>query len=161
MYEIKVDLNGDAVEGLTYRLTFDSRDGASNQRKVLRRLAGASATDPHAVGTVVAQGTTGEKVTTSDGLRVWAGRAGDPFWIQPDVLHAVGHAIQDGTRLSRSPCSTTSNKRFALKGQEIRWAKCAPNVLPKRNRVFVRQIYNLPLANIKRTSTTLSDCGSI
>ena len=109
MYEINVDLNGDAVEGLTYRLTFDSREGASNQRKVLRRLAGASATDPHAVGTVVAQGTTGEKVTTSDGLRVWAGRAGDPFWIQPDVLHAVGHAIQDGTRLSRSPCSTTSD----------------------------------------------------
>jgi hypothetical protein len=109
MYEIKVDLNGDAVEGLTYRLTFDSRDGASNQRKVLRRLAGASATDPYAVGTVVAQGTTGEKVTTSDGLRVWAGRAGDPFWIEPDVLHAVGHAIQDGTRLSRSPCSTTSD----------------------------------------------------
>jgi quercetin dioxygenase-like cupin family protein len=109
MYEIKVDLNGDAVEGLTYRLTFDSRDGASNQRYVLRRLAGASATDPHAAGTVVAQGTTGEKVTTSDGLRVWAGRAGDPFWIEPDVLHAVGHAIQDGTRLSRSPCSTTSD----------------------------------------------------
>jgi hypothetical protein len=48
-------------------------------------------------------------VTTSDGLRVWAGRAGDPFWIEPDVLHAVGHAIQDGTRLSRSPCSTTSD----------------------------------------------------
>jgi hypothetical protein len=99
MYEFKVDLNGDAVEELTYRLTFDARDGASNQRYVLRRLTGTSATDPHASGTVVAQGTTGEKVTTSDGLRVWAGRAGDPFWIEPDVLYAVGHAIQDGTRL--------------------------------------------------------------
>jgi hypothetical protein len=27
---------------------------------------------------------------------VWAGKAGDPFWIEPDVLHAVGHAFQDG-----------------------------------------------------------------
>jgi hypothetical protein len=29
-----------------------------------------------------------------------AGRAGDPFWIEPDVLHAVGHALQDGTTLN-------------------------------------------------------------
>jgi len=99
MYEFKVDLNGDAVEELTYRLTFDPRDGAGKQRYVLQRIEGASATDPHAAGRVVAQGTTDEKVTTSSGLRVWAGRAGDPFWIEPDVLHAVGHALQDGTRL--------------------------------------------------------------
>ena len=33
----------------------------------------------------------------ASGLRVWAGKAGDPFWIEPDVLHAVGHAFQDGT----------------------------------------------------------------
>jgi hypothetical protein len=32
--------------------------------------------------------------------RVWAGRAGDPFWIELDVLHAVGHALQDGTTLN-------------------------------------------------------------
>ena len=64
---------------------------------VLRRIAGAEAVDPHAAGTVIAQGTTGETVTTPAGLRVWAGKAGDPFWIEPDVLHAVGHAFQDGT----------------------------------------------------------------
>jgi hypothetical protein len=64
MYEFKVDLNRDAVEELTYRLTFDPRDAAGRQRYVLRRVAGESATDPHAAGTVVAQGTTGEKVFT-------------------------------------------------------------------------------------------------
>jgi hypothetical protein len=31
-----------------------------------------------------------------------AGRAGDPFWIEPDVLHAVGHALQDGTTINLS-----------------------------------------------------------
>jgi hypothetical protein len=41
-------------------------------------------------------------VTTPAGLRVWAGRAGDPFWIEPDVLHAVGHAFQDGTAVNLS-----------------------------------------------------------
>ena len=31
---------------------------------------------------------------------MWAGKAGDPFWIEPDVLHAVGHAFQDGTTVN-------------------------------------------------------------
>jgi len=100
MYEFKVDLNGDAVEDVTYRLTFDERDQQGNQRYVVRCIRGAQAVDPHAAGTVVAQGTTGESKTTAAGLRVWAGKAGDPFWIEPDVLHAVGHAFQDGTTIN-------------------------------------------------------------
>ncbi len=66
---------------------------------MLRRLKGADAANPDAAGTIVARGTTGETVTTPEGLRIWAGRAGDPFWIEPDVLHAVGHAFQDGTKV--------------------------------------------------------------
>jgi hypothetical protein len=102
MYEFKVDLNGDAVEDVTYRLTFDERDSHGKQRYVLRCIRGAEAVDPHAPGTVVAQGTSDEPVTTTSGLRVWAGKAGDPFWIEPDVLHAVGHAFQDGTSVNLS-----------------------------------------------------------
>jgi hypothetical protein len=97
MYEFKVDLNGDAVEEVTYRLTFDERDEHGKQRFTVRSIRGAAAVDPHAAGTVIAQGTTDETVTTASGLRVWAGKAGDPFWIEPDVLHAVGHAFEDGT----------------------------------------------------------------
>jgi hypothetical protein len=102
MYEFKIDLNGDAVEDLTYRVTFDERDAQGKQRYVVRRITGMDAVDPHAPGAVVAQGTTGETVTTPSGLRAWAGKAGDPFWIEPDVLHAVGHAFQDGTRVNLS-----------------------------------------------------------
>ena len=96
MYEFKVDANGDAVEELTYRITFNERDKNGNQAYTVRRVTGAEAVDPTAAGTMVAQGTTGEIVNGPAGLRVWAGRAGDPFWIEPDVLHAVGHAFQDG-----------------------------------------------------------------
>lgn len=92
MYEFKVDLNGDAIEELTYRLTFDERDG----------IGGADAVDPDAPGAIVARGSTGETVTTPAGLRVWAGKAGDPFWIEPDVLHTVGHAFQGGTTVDLS-----------------------------------------------------------
>ena len=97
MYEFKVDLTSDAVEDVTYRLTFDERDKRGKQRYVVRCIRRAQAVDPDAAGTVVAQGTTGEAITTAAGLRVWAGKAGDPFWIEPNVLHAVGHAFQDGT----------------------------------------------------------------
>ncbi len=102
MYEFKVDLNGDAVEDVTYRLTFDERDQQGKQRYVVRCIRGAGAVDPHTPGTVVAQGTTGETVTTASGIRIWTGRAGDPFWIEPDVLHAVGHAFQDGASVNLS-----------------------------------------------------------
>jgi hypothetical protein len=102
MYEFKVDLNGDAVEDVTYRLTFDQRDEQGKQRYVVRRIQGAEATDAHAAGTVIAKGTTGETVNGESGVRVWTGQAGDPFWIEPDVLHAVGHAFQEGTVVNLS-----------------------------------------------------------
>ncbi len=100
MYEFKIDLNGDAIEELTYRFVFGERDKNGKQIYTVRRITGADAVNPDAAGTVVAQGTTGEFVSTANGLRVWAGKAGDPFWIEPDVLHAVGHAFQDGTTVN-------------------------------------------------------------
>jgi len=100
MYEFKIDANNDAVEDITYRLTFDERDKNGNQRYVVRRIDGKNAVDPHASGPIVAEGKTGETIEAPNGLRVWAGKAGDPFWIEPDVLHAVGHAFQDGTTVN-------------------------------------------------------------
>jgi Domain of unknown function (DUF4331) len=118
MYEFKVDSNGDSIEDLTYRITFNERDNNGRQAYTVRRLAGADATDPTAQGIVVAQGTTGEIVSTDSGLRVWAGKAGDPFWIEPDVLHAVGHAFQDGTTINLSGWDPTRAKN-AFAGQTV------------------------------------------
>ena len=102
MYEFKIDLDGDAVEDLTFRMTFDDRDADGRQRFVLRLITGTDAADPHAEGVVLANGRTDEVATTPAGVRFWAGKAGDPFWIEPDVLHAVGHAFQDGTVIDLS-----------------------------------------------------------
>ncbi len=92
MYEFKVDLNGDAIEDLTYRFTFNERDKNARQTYTLRRLTGADAANPEAAGTVVAQGTTGEVLSTAPGLRVWAGKAGDhsgssPMYYMPLATH--------------------------------------------------------------------------
>jgi hypothetical protein len=78
MYEFKVDLNGDAIEDITYRITFNECDKQGKQSYVVRCIRGADAVDPHAPGNVVAQGTTGEPVATASGLRVWAGKADGP-----------------------------------------------------------------------------------
>jgi hypothetical protein len=101
-YEFKIDLDGDAVEDLTYRFTFDHRNSDGRQRFVLRVVTGVEAPDPDAAGMVIANGIAGEAVATPAGVCVWAGKAGDPFWIEPDVLHAVGHAFQDGTVIDLS-----------------------------------------------------------
>lgn len=97
MYEFKIDLDGDAVEEITYRIKFDERDAAGKQRMTLHRIDGVRATDPHVPGSLLLKGLSGEVSSNPAGVRIWAGRAGDPFWIEPDVLHAVGHALQDGT----------------------------------------------------------------
>jgi hypothetical protein len=99
LYEFKIDLDGDAVEELTYRFTFDERDASGKQRFELRSTAGAQARDPDAPGTVLARGTTGESLTTPTGLRIWAGKAADPFWVDLDLVRAVAHALEDGTKI--------------------------------------------------------------
>ncbi|GAA4669309.1 MULTISPECIES: DUF4331 family protein [Amycolatopsis] len=99
MYEFKIDLDGDAVEDVTYRLVFAERDSSGDQRYSVRKITGTDARDPFAGGDLIAEGTTGGEVRGRGGERLWAGKAGDPFWIEPTVLHAVGHAVQDGTRV--------------------------------------------------------------
>jgi hypothetical protein len=118
MYEFKVDLDADAVEDLTYRITFDERDSRGRQRFVVRRSVGSEAVDPDAAGTAILQGATGETVTSATGVRIWAGKAGDPFWIEPDVLHAVGHAFQDGKTIDLSTWSPTRAKNL-FAGQTV------------------------------------------
>jgi hypothetical protein len=102
MYEFKIDLDGNAVEDVTYRFTFEERDADGNQAFAVRCMRGPQAVDPFAVGEVVTKGVTGDIVKTDAGLCLWAGKAGDSFWIEPDVLHAVGHAFQDGTSINLS-----------------------------------------------------------
>jgi ferredoxin-NADP reductase len=118
MYEFKVDLNGDAIEDVTYRFTFNERDQAGKQSYVVRCISGADAVDPHAPGQVIAEGVTGGTVATAAGLRIWTGQAGDPFWAEPDVLHAVGHAFQDGTTVDLSGWDPSKAKNV-FDGQSV------------------------------------------
>src|SRR4029078_934414 len=67
-YEIKIDLDGDAIENLTYRLQFKERDQQGNQRFAVRMVRGVS--EPANPGDVIAEGQTGQPVSTATGIRV-------------------------------------------------------------------------------------------
>src|SRR5260370_22458134 len=47
----------------------ESRDSAGMQAVELRRLTGPAAADPHAKGSLIAQGGTGQTITGPDGVR--------------------------------------------------------------------------------------------
>lgn len=98
MYEFKIDTDGDAVEDLTYRFVFEERGEAGTQRFAVRRIAGAEATDPDTPGELILEGVTDRRVEAG-GHTAWAGKAGDPFWIEPTVLGAVGEAFAHGTKV--------------------------------------------------------------
>jgi len=96
-YEFKIDTDGDAVEDITYRVSFGDADADGVQRFELRRLDGADACDDTAEGTTLATGTTGGHVIAADGTRLHAGAAADPFYIEGSVVTAVVTALAHGT----------------------------------------------------------------
>jgi hypothetical protein len=118
-YEFKIDTTGDAVEDLAYRFTFGPADADGTQSLELRRLVGEDASDDHAQGVLLLTGTTGREVAADSGLRVWTGRASDPFWMNPGVVEAVGHAFQDGTDID-VPAQDPAQVSSLFAGQKIR-----------------------------------------
>lgn len=118
-YEFKIDSTGDAVENLTYRFSFGPPDEQESQAVELRRLVGEDAGDDAADGTVLLSGTTGRELSTDGGLRVWTGRAGDPFWMNPAVVEAVGQAFQHGTDVD-VPAPDADPVKSLFSGQKVR-----------------------------------------
>src|SRR6516162_1969649 len=107
-YEFRIDGDHDQIPELTYRLAFGPADQAGRQAVELRRLTGQDAdADP---GQVLALGRTGTAVDGAEGVKLWAGPAHDPFFLDGDVLHAVGDAFHAGTRVDLSAWSPAAAK---------------------------------------------------
>ena len=90
LYEFKVDLNGDAVPDIAYRIKFSNTrfasDGAVIQTYTIRRATGASARVTAWNGTVIGSGSTtpygrsARVATFRSGARAFAGARDDPFF---------------------------------------------------------------------------------
>lgn len=118
-YEFRIDGTGDAVENLAYRFTFGVAGPEGTQDLELRRLVGEDARDEDAQGVLLLTGTTGRELAADSGLRVWAGRAGDPFWMNPALVEAVGHAFQQGTDVD-VPAEDPAQMASLFAGQKVR-----------------------------------------
>jgi Domain of unknown function (DUF4331) len=100
-YELKVHLDGNAFEDLTYRLSFGAADADGRQAFQLRVLTGAEAREDAATGELVLEGHTGTEATGAE-TRVWAGRIGDSFYIDLSLLSMVDTAVASGKALDLS-----------------------------------------------------------
>ena len=98
-YEFKIHLDGAPVEGVTYRATFGEADQDGEQAVALYLLTGPEASDDGAAGEMIAQGRTHSAIQVGNGMRFWAGKAADPFYIDLQLLQAVGAAVKNGARL--------------------------------------------------------------
>jgi Domain of unknown function (DUF4331) len=100
-YEFKLHLDGAEFEDITYRFSFGvpAPDGTQTMR--LHALTGADARGADGTGTLLLEGRTGVSASGS-GVRAWAGRAEDPFYIDLSVLARVNAAVADGTAIDLS-----------------------------------------------------------
>ena len=97
LYEFKVDTDGDAMEDVTFRVSFGHDEADGRQAYQLRRLDGEASRDRTAKGAILAKGRTGDQVMGEGGVRVWAGIAGEPFYIDPTVLGAIRKAVANAS----------------------------------------------------------------
>ena len=109
-YEFKVHFDGAEFETLTYRVSFGEADPGGWQALRLQTLTGDQAREDSADGELVLDGQTGE-TATAGGIRLWAGRIADPFYIDLSLLAIINGAVAKGTApdLSQWRPETASN----------------------------------------------------
>ena len=96
-YEFKVHFDGAADEELTYRVSFAAADADGAQALELHALTGADAREDGAPGELVLRGRTGE-AAAANGVRLWAGKVSDSFYIDLSLLSIVNGAVARGPR---------------------------------------------------------------
>ncbi len=100
-YEFKVHFDGADFEALTYRVSFGEPDSNGRQAVKLHALTGNEAREDSAAGELVLEDRTGEPAI-ADGIRIWAGRIADSFYIDLSLLAKVNSAVKNGTAVDLS-----------------------------------------------------------
>jgi hypothetical protein len=101
-YEFKIHVNGSAREELAYRVAFAEVDPDGTQALEMHRFTGPQARDDTAGGALLADGRTGTVVHGEAGLRLWAGMAVDPFYLDLGLLGRVSTAVRNGADIDLS-----------------------------------------------------------
>lgn len=94
-YEFHLRTEDAQQESLTLRVVFGEPE-ADGQSVRLEALTGADAARDAASGELLFEGRTGQPVTVN-GIRLWAGRAQDPFYFDLSLLEPISSAVTGGT----------------------------------------------------------------
>jgi hypothetical protein len=102
LYEIKVDTNGDYVEDITWRVTFPL-EGVGHGLRV-EELTGQAARDRNAPGKLItpAGAKPGQNITCSNGIKLFAGDRGEPFFNDPRITVETKRALATHTAANYS-----------------------------------------------------------
>jgi hypothetical protein len=100
-YEFKVHFDGADFEALTYRVSFGQADSDGQQAMKLYALTTIEAREDCAAGDLVLEGRTGEPARAG-GIRLWAGRVADSFYIDLSLLAKVNNALKNGIAVDLS-----------------------------------------------------------
>jgi Domain of unknown function (DUF4331) len=95
-YELKVHFDRADFETLTYRVSFSEAGSDGRQAMALHSLTGHRAREDSAAGDLVLEGRTGEPAT-GGGVRLWAGRIADSFYLDLSLLSLINGAVATGT----------------------------------------------------------------
>ncbi|MFF3891420.1 DUF4331 family protein [Streptomyces sp. NPDC001914] len=118
-YEFHVDGDGDLIAELAYRITFSQVDAHGTQSVEVQSLTGAQAGDSAADGPVILTGRTASAASGEGGVRLWAGPAHDPFYLDGTVLGAVGNAFAQGTKVDLSGWNPAQAKNEPFSADEV------------------------------------------
>ena len=100
-YELKVHFDRADYEDLTFRVAFGGADADGRQVLRLHTLTGGQAREDAAEGALVLEGVTGE-AASSGGIRIWAGRIADSFYIDLSLLAIINGAVKNGSAVDLS-----------------------------------------------------------
>jgi hypothetical protein len=100
-YEFKVHFDGAEQEEPTLRVAFAEPDADGRQPLQVFELTGDDARDDAAQGELLVDGRTGATATGS-GVRAWAGRIKEWFFVDLTLLSKVNSALNDGTAVDLS-----------------------------------------------------------
>ena len=110
-YELKLDLNDDFVEDITWRFTFSPVDSTGTQHVQVAQLTGPEATSRTAPGTIITppNAPVEEVLYVGDGIKIFAGKRLDSFFNDIRVPEALFAALPNGTNpdLALAPFSNT------------------------------------------------------
>src|SRR6516225_1280384 len=116
-YELRLDLDGDFVEEITWRFTFP-KDSTGTQHVRVAQLTGADATDRTAPGQIITPPNTpiGQVVNLSHGIKMFTGKRRDSFFNFLPFPATMRTALFNGTNPDLSVSATGPVVDTFLKG---------------------------------------------